>query len=173
MKVVAGGVTQIREISGGSGLYSQSAFTAYFGLGTNTMIDLVEVSWPSGALTDTTDIPADQLMTMFESPVVTGIGDPGDLPTTVQLFANAPNPFRGTTVIRYEIMETTPVDLRILDVAGRLVRVAEQVSVKEPGIYEFIWDGQDDSGRRLADGVYFYSLSTDTFRQSHRMVLLR
>lgn len=46
--IVAGGVSQIREISGGGSYLSQSDLRANFGLGKTTKVDLLEISWPSG-----------------------------------------------------------------------------------------------------------------------------
>ena len=49
VKVVAGGITQIRELSGGSGYGSQDALVASFGLGTATLDSLI-VIWPTGVV---------------------------------------------------------------------------------------------------------------------------
>ena len=46
--MIAGGLTQIREINGGNGYAGQSTKHAHFGLGTAAKIDSVEISWPSG-----------------------------------------------------------------------------------------------------------------------------
>jgi hypothetical protein len=48
VKLRAGGLSQIREISGGGSYVSQSDLRAHFGLGRNTSADEVEVRWPSG-----------------------------------------------------------------------------------------------------------------------------
>jgi len=48
IQVIAGGLTQIREINGGNGYAGQSTKHAHFGLGTAAKIDSVEISWPSG-----------------------------------------------------------------------------------------------------------------------------
>src|SRR4029077_2324191 len=46
--VLAGGVRQLREISGGSGYLSQEAPWACFGLGGATTVDSLVIRWPSG-----------------------------------------------------------------------------------------------------------------------------
>ncbi len=48
VRLVAGGVTQIREITAGSGWQSQNALMAVFGLGGAALVDTLTVSWPSG-----------------------------------------------------------------------------------------------------------------------------
>ncbi len=46
--LVAGGVTQMREVSGGSGYLSQESLIVEFGLGQAESITSVEILWPSG-----------------------------------------------------------------------------------------------------------------------------
>lgn len=61
----AGGTTQAREVTTGSGYLSQNMSTAHFGFGFTEWIDQLTVLWPSGAVTDT--IPGvDQRITLVE-----------------------------------------------------------------------------------------------------------
>ena len=48
IQVVAGGISQIREIEGGGSYLSQSDLRANFGLGKATRAETVEIRWPSG-----------------------------------------------------------------------------------------------------------------------------
>jgi hypothetical protein len=48
VRVVAGALRMIDEVSGGSGYLSQGSMTIEFGLGTHAQADSVIVSWPSG-----------------------------------------------------------------------------------------------------------------------------
>ena len=49
IRVVAGELTQIREINAGASYMSFNSLTAEFGLGHKSMVDLLEVVWPNGA----------------------------------------------------------------------------------------------------------------------------
>jgi hypothetical protein len=60
VRVVTGGLTQIREISGGSSATSQNSLTAEFGLGTATTVDTVEVRWPSGIVQHIVNVSVDR-----------------------------------------------------------------------------------------------------------------
>ncbi len=48
VKLLAGGVNQVREISGGGSYLSQSDLRAHFGVGSQTSIDTIEIAWPGG-----------------------------------------------------------------------------------------------------------------------------
>uniref|UniRef100_A0A7V3VUT0 T9SS type A sorting domain-containing protein n=1 Tax=candidate division WOR-3 bacterium TaxID=2052148 RepID=A0A7V3VUT0_UNCW3 len=87
-----------------------------------------------------------------------------------------PNPFRRNTEIRYTIQDkrwrNRIVSIRIYDVSGRLVK-----SFPLAGDYSrqgiIVWDGEDDSGRRISPGIYFVKLELDEFRQMEMVIHLR
>ncbi len=86
---------------------------------------------------------------------------------------NAPNPFNPETAIGYSVSQAGPVEIRIYNVAGALVRRIEQ-RASSPGRYAAHWDGTDDGGRRLASGVYFYEIQTGSgFRASRKLLMLK
>jgi enediyne biosynthesis protein E4 len=66
IRIVAGGVSQIREISGGGSYLSQSELRAHFGLGKNLRADSVEIKWPSGQADLFQNVPADQFYRIEE-----------------------------------------------------------------------------------------------------------
>ena len=35
------------------------------------------------------------------------------------------------------------------------------------------WDGKSDTGERAANGVYFYTLTTDEYTATRKMVILK
>jgi flagellar hook assembly protein FlgD len=84
-----------------------------------------------------------------------------------------PNPFNPTTVIQYDVPETgAQVTLMIYDVAGRMVRTLVD-GWKDAGTKHVTWNGDDDSGGRVASGVYFYRMTALGFEMTKKMVLLQ
>jgi flagellar hook assembly protein FlgD len=66
-----------------------------------------------------------------------------------------PNPFSTTTSFAYKVAEGgKSVDVGVFNVAGRLVKTLASGS-QAAGTYTVTWDGSDDSGVRMAPGVYF------------------
>jgi len=66
VKVTTGTSSQIREIRGGSGRCCQSGLWAHFGLGEVDTADVVEVHWPSGAVSRINNVQADQTLEIRE-----------------------------------------------------------------------------------------------------------
>jgi hypothetical protein len=66
IRVVAGGISQIREIAGGGSYLSQSDLRANFGLGDAARAETVEVGWPSGRKQVFHDLEADKFYLVEE-----------------------------------------------------------------------------------------------------------
>jgi hypothetical protein len=89
-------------------------------------------------------------------------------PTVFALLQNAPNPFGARTAIAFELPEAAPVDLKIYDVAGRLVRAYAQGELPA-GRHEVVWDGKDATGDEVAAGMYIYRVEAGAFQATKRM----
>lgn len=66
---VAGG-TQMREISIASNFVSQNPTVQIFGLGSSSQADTLSVQWPDGRVTDLTNVPAGQSITVDHPDIV-------------------------------------------------------------------------------------------------------
>lgn len=84
-----------------------------------------------------------------------GIADAGGV--KLELTA-APNPFSSATRIGFALPQAAPVELSVIDLSGRTVRVLSQ-GVQPAGAVSAEWDGTDATGRRVAAGTYFVRLS--------------
>lgn len=101
----------------------------------------------------------------------TSVGD-GGVPTRTALYQNYPNPFNPTTIIPFDLRESTPVTLRIYNVSGALVRtlVDGQLSAKS---YRMEWNGRNDNGITVTSGVYFYKLVAGNFQDVRKLILMK
>lgn len=69
-----------------------------------------------------------------------------------------PNPFNPSTNIKFFLAESGIADLRVFNIAGRLVRTLLEGKALDAGEIEVVWDGADEEGRTVAGGVYFCRL---------------
>lgn len=92
-----------------------------------------------------------------------------ELPTSVSLYQNFPNPFNPTTQIRFSLNTSDQVTLQVFDITGRLVQTLLQQQTMSAGLH----DVRFDAGT-LSSGVYIYVLTTSTgVRLSQKMLLLK
>jgi glucuronoarabinoxylan endo-1,4-beta-xylanase len=92
------------------------------------------------------------------------------LPTKFELEQNYPNPFSTSTAISYTLKGESEIQVRIYDILGRVVRDIP-VGAQPVGMHNILWDGSNDLGRRVATGIYFYSLQAGGESQVRKMVL--
>ncbi|RKU15257.1 hypothetical protein C6500_21060 [Candidatus Poribacteria bacterium] len=93
------------------------------------------------------------------------------------LLQNYPNPFNPETWIPYQLSEDTPVSISIYDTTGKLVRTLS-LGFQSAGFYNSqgraaYWDGRNAIGERVASGIYFYQLTTPSFQQTRRLVIVK
>ncbi|MDD3642352.1 MAG: CARDB domain-containing protein [Candidatus Krumholzibacteria bacterium] len=93
-------------------------------------------------------------------------------PSISLLYQNFPNPFNPVTRIRYQLASKGPVNLRVYNVAGQLVKTLVG-SIQNAGYYEIAWDGRNDGGRQVSSGIYFCRLDAPGYTKSMKMVVLR
>ncbi len=93
-------------------------------------------------------------------------------PVVASLMPSVPNPMTAETEIRYSIASDAPVTLAVYDLTGAVVKTLVSESMKA-GQYSVTWNATDETGRKVANGVYFYRLSAGDFAQSRKLVVMR
>ncbi|MCL5031568.1 MAG: T9SS type A sorting domain-containing protein [Bacteroidetes bacterium] len=105
--------------------------------------------------------------------LITGISNQNtSTPQNFELENNYPNPFNPSTQIALKISKTSKVSLDVYNILGTHVKNII-TRIFSPGEYKFTWNGTDDKGNSLASGIYIYTLSSDYFTNSKKMVLLK
>jgi hypothetical protein len=87
--------------------------------------------------------------------------------TEYLLQQNYPNPFNISTTIKYQIPFQSNVTLKLYDILGREVSILVDEQ-KSPGRYKV-----DFTENNLSTGVYFYTLRTDNYSLTNKMILLK
>lgn len=94
-----------------------------------------------------------------------------NMPHGFKLYQNYPNPFNPHTIIRYNLKESSPVNLKIFSINGE--EIANLVSSEQPaGQHEVVWDGRNNFGQQVAEGVYLYYLNAGKFNEAKKMIYL-
>jgi len=93
-------------------------------------------------------------------------------PLVTRLYSPQPNPARTHVAIRYSLCAETRVRMTLHDLTGRVVRTLAD-GVTRPGRYSARWNGTDDRGRVLANGVYFCRFTAGDYRATEKLVLQR
>ena len=88
----------------------------------------------------------------------------------VAFLQNQPNPFIGSTVIRFSAATRGKVALKVFDVSGREVRTLAD-GIYGGGIQVLRWDGKDNWGRAVSSGVYFCEIRTPELTKRSKMVV--
>ena len=167
--VTAGGKAQMRAVAGESG---NCSYITHFGLGDATLVDLVEIRWPDGAVQSYPSLQVNQIYTLHKS--VIGVPGGGEAaPEVAALHPAAPNPTSSGTTIRFDVPAVLPVRLEVHDVAGRLVRTLVSNREHPAGRHQVLWDGRDDRRAELATGIYFLRLSVGNRTLAGKVLLLR
>jgi hypothetical protein len=93
------------------------------------------------------------------------------------MLGNYPNPFADETIFAYNL--TQPCDelfLKIYTSSGRLIRDLNALEFTEDpnplsaDYHELIWDGFDENGNNVANGVYFYKIIAKQKEQSKELL---
>ena len=100
----------------------------------------------------------------------------GEVKTTA-LFQNFPNPFNPETWLPYQLANTAEVTFRIYNVRGGLVRKLD-LGVQQSGNYldkrsAAYWDGRNQFGEVVPNGIYIYDFHAGTFRSTRKMAIVK
>ena len=141
---------------------SQSVLPLHFGVGEARVVDKIEVTWLSGNVDIFDSVSINQTVKMTE-----GVGliskidqlesNLRQMPERINLIDNYPNPFNGSTKIRFIINIPGEVELRVYTILGELV-YEERRSFLSTGEKTVSWDANNLVDQIVSSGVYLYQL---------------
>jgi hypothetical protein len=117
-------------------------------------------------LTNTYHWPSPPLRYVRIDPVSSDVSS-NKIPKSFSLNQNYPNPFNPTTTIEYHIAEGGFVSLKVYDVLGQEVAALFEGEC-QPGRHVAAFNGHNCAG-----GVYLYRLTTNTFVDTKKLVLMK
>ncbi len=95
------------------------------------------------------------------------------VPQKFSLDQNYPNPFNPVTTINYTLKESGAVDLIVFNMLGQKIKTLVNRSQMVAGNHQVTWDGTNDLGQPVSNGIYFYKLQVGTVSKIRKMALLK
>lgn len=83
-----------------------------------------------------------------------------------------PNPFNPSTTLSFSIQAAAAVSLDVYNQKGQKVRSLSQ-GMMNAGEHQIVWNGDDDSGRQVASGLYFYRMKSGKYSSTRKMIMMK
>ncbi len=87
-----------------------------------------------------------------------------------------PNPFASSVTFEIQIPEEVSdkkASLKIYNLSGQLIRIIDLAEYKDKARIQITWDGLDDSGNEIEQGVYMVRLVSEDLSKTLRIVKIR
>lgn len=94
-------------------------------------------------------------------------------PQNIILKQNFPNPFNNSTIIRFHLNKSMPVQLIIYDINGKEVIKLIKNQIYNSGEHSVTWTGKNKHGKEVSSGIYLYQVKTKKFLATKKMLLIR
>jgi FlgD Ig-like domain len=91
----------------------------------------------------------------------------------VRIHPSYPNPFALKTNLAYSLPQQSDVAIKIYDTTGRMVRDLYSNDTQRPGDYEVSWNGQDNNGTDVGNGVYFANIVVNGEKTIRELTVIR
>ncbi|RMD95997.1 MAG: T9SS C-terminal target domain-containing protein [Calditrichaeota bacterium] len=150
--------------------------------GTPTSIDSVKIGQQIQVVADGQgSIPQAKRIRILHSFVTTAVRTPAlaqTPPHQFDLLQSYPNPISSRQIlsvqstIRFMLIEPQAVTLKVYNILGQEVRTLIVNQNFPAGQHQLRWNGQNDTGRPAAPGLYFYRLQVGKRALTRRLVLL-
>ena len=128
------------------------------------------VHWTGGAFV----IPAQTVQMLVLTPRTTGVQEAAaEIPKTPSLLSNYPNPFNGTTCIRFSAPLGARVQLEIYDLAGQKIKTLFE-GLAAAGEKSVFWNGTNAQSEAVSSGTYLCRLKVNGKMESiQKLVYLK
>ena len=96
-----------------------------------------------------------------------------DVMLVTKLNGNYPNPFNPETTISFSVKEkNVKTNITIYNLKGQKVKTLVNENIA-PGNHRVVWKGQDEKGRAVSGGVYFYKMQSGNYVNYKKAILIK
>ncbi|MCF7793352.1 MAG: T9SS type A sorting domain-containing protein [Candidatus Cloacimonetes bacterium] len=116
---------------------------------------------------------------LFESdPIqfsISFVGTDKELIPSTKLIGNYPNPFNPSTTISFSVTQSSDfATIEIYSLKGQKVKIFTfpngSSGTSEQSV---VWNGNDNSGKPVSSGIYFYRLQSGDYAETRKMILMK
>jgi hypothetical protein len=134
----------------------------------------IDPPWDADSLNVVVFVQSSGSKTVYQSETInyndlttTGVGNENSLPKEFSLQQNYPNPFNPSTSIKFTIPESGFTTLKVYNILGNEVTtlISEELT---QGSFSVKFDASE-----LPSGVYLYTLTSNNFNETKKMLLLK
>jgi len=87
------------------------------------------------------------------------------------IISNYPNPFNPETTIQFNLITDSDIQIEIFNIKGQKINsIVNEQFLK--GKHAIIWNGDDDSGKSVSSGIYYYRLNVNGKTEAVKKCLL-
>ena len=93
----------------------------------------------------------------------------------IKLMQNYPNPFSSSnanTTIEFELKKPGRAEVAVYNIKGQKVKTLLDGELKF-GKHTLIWNGKNEDGNQVANGIYFYKVEQNKETKVKKMILIR
>jgi len=84
-----------------------------------------------------------------------------------------PNPFSRESKITFDLQNDDRIDLMIYNASGQVVKVLAHNATLQKGNHSYVWQGDNDKGVKVSNGIYVCKLSGATYSSSTKIILMQ
>mgnify|MGYP006293016603 FL=1 len=85
--------------------------------------------------------------------------------------SNYPNPFNPTTTLKFNIQNDAKIKLSVFNIKGQKIKTLINDYIIK-GSHTITWHGDNESGKKVSSGVYFYKLNVNSKLEAVKKCLL-
>ena len=117
INLTAGGVTTVKEVSGGAGRGSFNSLPVEFGLGNATTVEIIKIRWPNGTTETFNNINSNQINIIKEGSSTLSVDENLLDNSVVNIY---PNPFKNTITIDVSQLDNIST-IKVYTILGELL----------------------------------------------------
>ncbi|MCK4256970.1 T9SS type A sorting domain-containing protein [candidate division WOR-3 bacterium] len=95
-----------------------------------------------------------------------------EFPQVFSLSQNYPNPMGYRTNIKYSLPKSSWVRLKVYNIYGQLIKTLMN-ELQKTGYYTVEWDGRDNAGKEVSNGIYLYRLEAGSYTATRKVVMMK